>query len=385
MTKKSEGVEASLSKSVGAADFESEVKVGSAASSDVGVDDKFVEAMEELTAVDEEETDDAGNNWDGHHPSLKKMCTIDCATKRRIIPNEDPVEIDNECFHGKIMLMVRTPECDSKRDNTILKPSAIRISEYMKPKKRRFEFQFQIKLKRIPEGPLFLGCELEHGVKLGSITKGLVNLLLAMVRRINPGFHHSWGLEGTKPEDMDSGNYEKTHLSFPLEASMDRIVITKEGDKAPTLGQELFESPESVKKRRKNGFGSVKWNLEDTYTMCLWSQYADWIKWKCMNVPGMSPFLMSRVTGSQPIYLCVYEIGNCTPEAYRKDRPGHLRKNLMIFNRLEISNGQHTQGGLVEKLPGQGSRVKRTFTTSQHSFGDTESVNSDSKSRVTVS
>jgi len=377
MSKKSEAVEASVSQSVGKGAFDTQV-------SGITEDEDFVEAMQDLSTADDQETDDAGNNWDGHHPELKKMCVIDCATKRRIIPNGEPVEIDNECFYGKIMLMVRTPDADAKNDATNLKASARRISGYLKPKKRRFEFQFQIKLKRIPQGPTFLGCELEHGIKVGGITKGLVNLLLAMVRRINPGFHYSWGPEGVKPEDIDSGNYEKTHLSFPLEASMDRIVVTKAGEEPPQLGFELEESNESVKRRRKTGFGSVQWNLEDTYTMCLWSQYADWIKWKSMNVPGVSPFLMSRVTGKQPIYLCVYEIDNCTPDDYRKNRPGHLRKDLMIFNRLEISNVEHTVGGLASKLPGGGSqsRVKRTYTTSQHSFGDTESVSSD---RVTVS
>lgn len=375
-----QGIEARLTKKLGSGDYDSQQQI-------VVDDEDLIEAMDSLTPVDEEETDDAGNTWKGHHPELKKMCVIDCGTERRLIPNGEPIEIDNDCFYGKIMLMVRTPDCDTKKDNNILKASAMRISEYMKPKKRRFEFQFQIKLKRIPEGPLFLGCELEHGIKVGSITKGLVNLLLAMVRRINPGFHYSWGPEGVKPQDIESGNYEKTHLSFPLEASMDRVVITKPGEEPPKLGYELMETPESVKRRRKTGFGCVEWNLEDTYTLCLWSQYADWIKWKSMNVPGVSPFLMSRVTGQQPIYLCVYEI-NCTAEEYLQNRPGHLRKDLQVFCRLEISNKEHTKGGLADsKGPGQSARIKRTFTTSQHSFGDTESVNSDfeTKSRVTVS
>ncbi|KAL7561846.1 hypothetical protein ACA910_009684 [Epithemia clementina (nom. ined.)] len=347
-------------------------------------EDEFAEAMDGLHAVDETEED----AHIGHHIDLMKMCTIDCATKKRIIPNGDPVAIDNECFYGYVMLMVRTPDADRKKDdpNVKLGETPARISKYFKDKKRRFEFQFQIKLKRIPQGPTFLGCELEHPIKVGTITKGLVNILLAMVRRINPGFHHSWGQdERVSLADMEAGNFEKTHLSFPLEASMDRIVISKPGETPPKLGYELFESNESVKRRRKTGFGAVQWNLEDTYTMCLWSQYADWIKWKSMNVPGVSPFLMSRVTGKQPIYLCVYEIDGCTPAEYRKNRPGHLRKNLMIFNRLEFSNSDHTSGGLADSVvPGRSKRS--TLTASEHSFGDTESLGSDmeTRSRVTV-
>ena len=346
-------------------------------------DDDLAEAMEDLHAVDETEED----SHIGQHPDLMKMCAMDCATKKRIIPNGDPVPIDNECFYGHVMLMIRTPDADRKKEdpNNKLGDDPSRISKYFKDKKRRFEFQFQIKLKRIPEGPTFLGCELEHPIKVGTITKGLVNILLAMVRRINPGFHYSWGPdEKLSMTDYESGNYEKTHLSFPLEASMDRIVISKPGETPPKLGYELLESNESVKRRRKTGFGAVQWNLEDTYTMCLWSQYADWIKWKSMNVPGVSPFLMSRVTGKQPIYLCVYEISNCTPNEYRKNRPGHLRKNLMIFNRMEFSNVEHTAGGLADSLiPGRNKRS--TLTASEHSFGDTEtSSDLETRSRVTV-
>jgi hypothetical protein len=69
---------------------------------------------------------------------------------------------------------------------------------------------------------------------------------------------------------------------------MDRIVITKPGETPPELGHELYESLESVKRRHKMGAGLVDWNLEDTYTMCLWSAYCDWIKWKCLNVRTLS-------------------------------------------------------------------------------------------------
>jgi hypothetical protein len=95
-----------------------------------------------------------------------------------------------------------------------------------------------------------------------------VGLLLAMVRRINPGFHYSWGPDNKTPKEaFESGAYEKTHLSFPVEASMDRIVITKPGEELPELGHELEETNESVKRRRKLGAGCVDWNLEDTFTV----------------------------------------------------------------------------------------------------------------------
>jgi len=334
----------------------------------------------DLTAVDELEEDDHA----GQHPALKTMCVIMTSKNQRIVPNCRAYEFENDVFFGKVMLLVRTPDVDSPRDKAELGETAKRVSQYMRGKKRRFEFQFQIKLKRVPTGPLFLGCELEKGIKVGAITKGLVNVLLAMVRRINPGFHYSWGPDlKVSPQTIESGNYEKTHLSFPVEASMDRIVITKSGETPPELGHELYESNESVKRRRRMGFGFVEWNLEDTYTMCLWSAYCDWIKWKSMNVPGVSPFSLSRVTGSQPIYLCVYELPKVSPEEYRKKRPPHTRSDISVYSRFEFSNDEKTVGGFAEALLG---KSKASALSSDHSLPDTESLSSDfeTRSRVTV-
>jgi hypothetical protein len=340
---------------------------------------------DDLVAVDEE-TDDGHF---GQHPQLKQMCVVDCATSKRIVPNGRPGVLSNECFEGRVMLLVRTPDADGENDAGLMhrmNEFPLQVSEYFRGKKRRFEFQFQFKLKKVPKGPLFLGCELEHPIRVGALTKGLVGILLAMVRRINPGFHYSWGpaVDNHGDDAKASGNYEKTHLSFPVEASMDRVVITKPGETPPTLGEELFETTESVKRRRKLGAGSIDWNLEDTYTMCLWSAYADWIKWRSLNVPGVAPFSLSRVTGTQPIYLSVYEIASCNPADYRRRRPPHLRKDLNVYTRLEFSNVGTTRGGLAERL--FGIRAKPgVLSSDQMSLPDTESVDSDFEARSTTS
>lgn len=343
---------------------------------------QFLDDLDNLIAVNDT------SPHAGQHPALKTVCVVDCNQNTRIIPNSDEAFVlNNDCFVGKVMLLIRTPDVDNHRDPHNLGPVQREVSEYFKGKKRRFEFQFQIKLKHVPEGPLFLGCELEHAIKVGSLTKGLVNLLLAMVRRINPGFHYSWGpsdVHNTKnidPEDLANGNYEKTHLSFPVEASMDRIVITKEGETPPKLGQELFESNESVKRRRRMGSGAVDWNTSDTFTMCLWSAYADWIKWKSINVPGVSPFSISRVTGTQPIYLCFYEITSCKADEYKKKRPPHLHKHLKIYTRFEFSNEEKTVGGLAESVLGRSSKTGAT----DHSLQDTDSLSSDFETMSHVS
>lgn len=339
--------------------------------------------LEELEALDDQIDNDNADHI-GQHPRLNTVCVMNCDRQCRIVPNGPAADISNDTFEGKVMLLMRTPDVDGG-DQTGMDEFPKQVSNYFKGKKRRFEFQFQIKLKRIPQGPLFLGCELEHAIKVGALTKGLVGILLAMVRRINPGFHYSWGPDAKlDAKAREDGNFEQTHLSFPVEASMDRIVITKPGEAPPELGTELYESNESVKRRRKLGAGSVQWNLEDTFTMCLWSAYADWIDWRSLNVPGMAPFSLTRVTGTQPIYLCVYEITNCTPQEYRKKRGlPHTRKDLSIFVRLEFSNQEHTNGGLAESVLGRKS-INRVLGSEQ-SLPDTESVDSDFETGSTIS
>jgi Protein of unknown function (DUF1769) len=312
-------------------------------------------------------TKSQSNSHAGQHSKLKMFSVMDCATLNEIVPNGEPTVIDNECFSGHVMLLVRTPDVDDAKEAVPTLDSAKRISKYFKNYKRRFEFQFQIKLKKIPTGPLFLGCEVEEMIKISRWTKGLTGVLLAMIRRINSGFHYSWGIEkdSTDPADIEAGRYEKTHLSFPVEASMDRIVITKPGESPPALGYALHETNASIKRRRRMGAGSVDWNLEDTFTMCLWSAYCDWIQWKSMNVPGVRPFSLSVVTGQQPIYLSVYELKNISPEEYRKRKPPHRRCDIQVYTRLEFSHHQMTEGSLNPRM--------QKMESLDESSGDTDS------------
>lgn len=306
----------------------------------------------------------------GQHKVLQTLSVVNCDNGEEIVPNSRPMPIDNECFSGEVMLLVRTPDVDDIKEIAPAGQTPRRVSQYLKGYKRRFEFQFQVRLKRVPTGPLFLGCEVEEMIKLSRWTKGLTGVLLAMIRRINSGFHYSWGLDREKVSQAQimDGEYEKTHLSFPVEASMDRIVVTKPGEEPPKLGHELKESNESVKRRRRMGAGSVDWNLEDTYTMCLWSAYCDWIKWKSMNVPGCRPFSLTIVTGKQPIYLSVYELSGITPQEYKRKKPPHNRRNLRVYSRLEFANAEHTEGGIAPRLQG-----KYSAGTYEESIGETAS------------
>jgi hypothetical protein len=99
----------------------------------------------------------------------------------------------------------------------------------------------------------------------------------------------------------------KDAFILPAEASMDRIVISKPGDMIPTSGEELFESVESVKRRRKMGAGSVLW-----------------------NTLRLDAFALSHVTGVQPCKTTNAQTKSL--KIYRNTcRIVHLSTNVYVF------------------------------------------------------
>jgi hypothetical protein len=96
----------------------------------------------------------------GQHPALRDLSIINTQNKIRIVPNGPPSELCNDCFDGRVMLLIRTPDVDHEDTTTTssewnhiidgelgLCEDALKMSRYFADKKRRFEFQFQIKLK----------------------------------------------------------------------------------------------------------------------------------------------------------------------------------------------------------------------------------------------
>ena len=205
------------------------------------------------------------------HPELEALHLVDCASARRIIPSE-VVVLDNDLFRGKLLAMIRTSDADNDPElssQTSFSATHQAVSNYLRPKQRRFEFQFQLKFKKIPSGPLFLACEVDEAVKMGMVQRAFVGACLNFVKKMNSGFHSCLtGQEGTSTDDRKNGRYEKTHIAFKVDASMDALVATRPGDPLPRLGEAIQEAPESLRYRKRGG--KIDWNIEDTYTMGLW-------------------------------------------------------------------------------------------------------------------
>jgi hypothetical protein len=67
--------------------------------------------------------------------------------------------------------------------------------------------------------------------------------------------------------------------------------------------------------------------------MALWSVYVDFLDWKVLNLPGIRPFLLSRVLGKQCINFIMYLID----ENRGNDKHSYQKDIENVLN-LEMSN-----------------------------------------------
>ena len=117
-------------------------------------------------------------------------------------------------------------------------------------------------------------------------------------------------------------------MAFPVEEGMDRVVATPLGQTPPVLGSEIYEDPDLLRRRRKGA--KVDWNIDETYTFCLWSAYVDFLEWRCINLPGIRPFDLANVIGPQHLNLTLYDI--------EENSERHYQSKMTNIVRIEMSN-----------------------------------------------
>jgi Protein of unknown function, DUF547/Protein of unknown function (DUF1769) len=211
-----------------------------------------------------------------------------------------------------------------------------------------------------PEGRVFFACEVEEPVKMGMLQRAFVGAAMSFIKRMS---NNSIAYSITGSEE------ENPHMAFSVEIGMPCIIVTKPGETLPTLGEDLVEDPERLKRRLKTGL--VDWNTEDTYTMAMYTSYFDFLSWQSMNFPGIKPFDLSSVLGPQPIHLTLYVL------PFGQDK--HTRKSKEICANLEISNSNHTEIGSAAKqwIERNCQLPNATIRGASFSSGDNDSVDDD--------
>jgi hypothetical protein len=271
-----------------------------------------------------------------NHPELEDLYLMDLIRGERIHAN-DYYPVDNEFMSGKMIFMCRTSDADLKTepDQTNGTPLNDTFSRYFRDKKRRFEIQFQVKFKKIPPSQLYFHCQLKEPIKLGMIQRAFVGATLNFVEKKNKGaFTYNVPGKEPKPEELSEGKHEHPHLTFAVEKAFDRIVRTKEGDRIPDLGAEIFEDPEALK-RRQTGGEPIQYNTEDTFTFALWSAYADFTKWKIVNLPAIRPFSLKSVILDQDFSMHVFYLEGTNGDTR------HLDCYQRRFLSFELNNAKY--------------------------------------------
>ncbi len=244
--------------------------------------------------------------------------------KLRAYPNTIPVDIDTELLSGKMFFMIRTPEADEG----VRQPTENSIVTYFRGKQRRFEFQWQFKLKKIPQGDVFFCAELDEPVHFGVIQRALTSTALKFVKKMNPGFSYY----------ISESHESPSYLSFPASSSMDRFTATKPGQPLPELGKEIVENKDTMKERKKGK--KIDWNLKDVYTMSLWSAYLDWVDWQLMNFPGVPKLAVTSVAGVQPIKLTLFTTPGVSGSVAGKDLERHVDCSIEVSNAIKSTLGK---------------------------------------------
>ncbi|CAJ1966029.1 unnamed protein product [Cylindrotheca closterium] len=311
--------------------------------SDITDDDVMLDYADSRTEEEEEEDNyHAAGEQQHAHPSLDALLLMDVDNdRRRIHPNGEVVRIDNEWLDMEMLIMLRTPDVDVDDDDdndydesgTVDKvtPRNQMLSKHFKGKQRRFEFQYQGKLKKKPDDKSFCFCmELAELPKLNFLQKALVTTCMMFMKKMSPSFHFNMSSSGISDNDKTNGTYETPHMAFEVDKVLDRLAITKPGETPPVLGEGIPEDPERTKARRQGKY-QVDWNTNDTYTMAIWSHYIDWIEWEVVHIPGVKHFSLNKVLGDQSIFMQLYLV-----DKNRKEKNKHYQKDIQHVVNLEF-------------------------------------------------
>lgn len=273
-----------------------------------------------------------------NHPELDDVFVINDFNDQRATCNDDRIPLETEYIQGNAWFSVRTSDADKKiatlnsggtSQNDI-------VSNYFRKKQRRFELQMQFKFKKVPDSNIFIGFFIDEQIQLGMVQRAFVNAALGFLQKKLKGSLHC-NTTGDSPteDEKRNGNYERPHFAISLLQTLDRFVISPEGVTPPQLGTEIHEDLDSMKRRKASGF-SIAFNTRDTYTMCLWSAYVDFVKWKVVNLPMVRPFSISSVIGDQPLYVILYSINKQEGET----KSAHSERNMNQILNYQVSNAK---------------------------------------------
>lgn len=188
-------------------------------------------------------------------------------------------------------------------------------------KERRFEFRLQGRLKTDAD-QIFFGAEFHEPIEITRILRSSMKIGIPLVKSLN-ATRGVWFHNCPEHRQLSNDDEERQHFVWPLFAA-DVLIQTPAGQTPPDLTESFESTPIHERKQ-------VSFNTADTYTLCYWSKYADFLRWSLVNMPSSfmnRPF--EDPIKSQPAVLVAYRLLHPTG--------GHNQQNIRYLARLVFTN-----------------------------------------------
>jgi hypothetical protein len=296
--------------------------------------------------------DERGDTGSCREVVVDDLLLVNCHNGESIIPSK-PCRIENDLLSGHMLPLLPTRDGD--------------CVEHFQGKKRKVELQFQFKFKRVPDGQLFLGCELRSPLNVGYMHRALLKAVIGTFQRkndlqFNLGINRRNHCERSGSQFIRNESRNRNpNMAMPLESSINSLVITKEGETPPTLG-EVLDGHTICK-------GEVNFNTHDTYTFAIWSAHFDLIHWKCINLAPIQPFALNMVIGDQPFTLNLYSVS---------PMDGKVDKYLDV----EFSHGQFTTASTHKHKTMAHNASQDSLLNISSESDDDDDIREDTKNEV---
>lgn len=258
------------------------------------------------------------------HPIFPTLSVTETTTSKEMFPNSrKPIPFKTSLFEGKALFML------------VSDPPDPFFAKHFSGRKRLMELHFQGKFLEKPKGTLYIGGEIEEKMNIGVVLRTMAGMMLRLVKSLSYGdFHHSFG--STKKR-------EKPHIVTSFYNGVDRFHVTPPGEVPPALGRDIPETAEDRSLRRKAPVGTLKINLDATYSFSYHSMYIDLISWQIVKIPGFQPVDLHSYWGNLPLSIPLYDLSG--------DNSMHTDSQKRYFWRFKF---EHTP---LEKVRGSGASL----------------------------
>jgi hypothetical protein len=166
--------------------------------------------------------------------------------------------------------------------------------------RRQFEVQVQGKFKREPQGEIYVGAEASNKMELGILTRSIGKAAMKFCSTMVDDLHWSYG--DTQENNPD---YELPHVVAPIFPTLDKIVLSPDGEQPQPLGIPFNEDLEYRKKRLK-GLRFIKdadVNMQTSYSFSVNTSNLDLLTWTLVGIPMVRPMDLRTFFGSSSINL----------------------------------------------------------------------------------